>query len=74
MHAKHLHVLLKTLVCLQQVSGRAVGHDVTSISNVANEAPTQFCPLAKERASLYSRQECEFQPFITMPELTWILR
>lgn len=27
MHAKHLHVLLKPLVCLQQVSGRAVGRD-----------------------------------------------
>ena len=65
MQAKYLHVLLKALICLQQVNGRVLERNDTSISKVADESPTRSCPGSEVRAGLHARQEGRFSIFFS---------
>ncbi|KAM3453233.1 hypothetical protein NHJ6243_009182 [Beauveria neobassiana] len=44
MHTRNLFLLLRALICLQQVSGRVIGRDDTSISQVADDTSVPACP------------------------------
>lgn len=60
MHRTSLCVLLRALLCLQQVSGRVVARDGASVtaalvSNKASEAHTRSCSSSEEHTELRIR-------------------